>query len=236
MTTAKNMHPRQKEIFKHIVEEHIRTAEPVGSKLIVEKFNQDVSSATVRNDMMELEEAELIFQPHISAGRVPTAYGYKKFIENNLDWQKELSIKEKENIIKEVKKNSDNLSPEDVVKKIAKIIAEKSNLSVVVAFKKNDVYYTGLSNLFSQPEFQNLHLIYNISAVIDHLDEVMSQLYDLVGQNIEIKIGKENPFAKDCAVILIKVKNILIGILGPTRMNYQKNVELINLVKKIINF
>jgi heat shock gene repressor HrcA len=87
------MLPRQKDIFNNIVQEYIKTAQPVGSKLIVDKYHTDVSPATVRNDMAELEDQGLVFQPHISAGRIPTEYGYKYFVENYVNLNLRLAEK-----------------------------------------------------------------------------------------------------------------------------------------------
>ena len=64
---------RKKKILQAIVEEYIETAEPVSSKSIVEKHGIDYSSATIRNDMAELEKIGLLDKPHTSAGRIPSA-------------------------------------------------------------------------------------------------------------------------------------------------------------------
>ena len=227
---------RQKELFKNIVEEYIKTAQPVGSKLIVERFNLDISPATVRNNMRELEEDGLIFSPHTSAGRIPTEKGYKIYITEYIDLNKELSLKELEEIEKFGNSASGGKEIKDIenkIKDLAKILAEKSGLGVFIGFAKNNVYYTGLSNIFSQPEFQDLNLIQNISEVIDHLDEVMEKIYDQTSET-QIKIGSDNLFSSECSAIMAKFKNILIGIIGPMRMNYQYNIKLINFVKNII--
>lgn len=73
---------RQKLILTLIIHEHIRTAQPVGSKSLVNKYNLDMSSATVRNEMAYLTECDLLRQPHTSAGRVPTEEGYRFFVGN----------------------------------------------------------------------------------------------------------------------------------------------------------
>ncbi|MDF1519814.1 MAG: heat-inducible transcriptional repressor HrcA [Brevefilum sp.] len=73
---------RQKLILTLIIHEHIRTAQPVGSKSLVEKYNLAMSSATVRNEMSALTDYELLRQPHTSAGRVPTEEGYRFFVGN----------------------------------------------------------------------------------------------------------------------------------------------------------
>lgn len=223
---------RQKNLFRNIVEEYIKTATPVGSKLIVDKYLLDICSATVRNDMAELEEQGLITHPHTSAGRIPTEYGYKYYVDNYVDIKKELTKKEKDEIIELVKNIKDK---EIKVKTLAKILAEKSKAGVFVGFAKNNVYYTGLANIFSQPEFRNLDLVYNLSNVIDHLDEVMAEIYDIINNNeTQIKIDKQNHFADDCSAIMTKVKNILFGIVGPMRMDYQNNISLLNFTRTLI--
>lgn len=72
---------RKASILRAIVSHYVRTGEPVGSKTLVESYRLNVSPATVRNDMSALEEAGLIYQPHTSAGRVPTDVGYRYFVD-----------------------------------------------------------------------------------------------------------------------------------------------------------
>lgn len=73
---------RKATILRAIVEEHITTAQPVGSQTIARSRNLGVSSATVRNDMTVLEREGYLVQPHTSAGRVPTDRGYRFFVDN----------------------------------------------------------------------------------------------------------------------------------------------------------
>ena len=75
MVYTEYMHFRKQQLLKYIIEAHIKTASPVGSGLISEKYMKDVSSPTVRNEMQELEREGLIMQPHTSAGRIPTEAG-----------------------------------------------------------------------------------------------------------------------------------------------------------------
>ncbi len=72
---------RQARVLNAIVQDYVKTGEPVGSRAVVERHNLGVSPATVRNDMVSLEEAGLIHQPHTSAGRVPTDAGYRQFVD-----------------------------------------------------------------------------------------------------------------------------------------------------------
>jgi len=71
---------RQKLILALVIRDYIETAQPVGSRRLVERFGLDVSSATVRNEMMVLTEMGLLRQPHTSAGRVPSEDGYRYFV------------------------------------------------------------------------------------------------------------------------------------------------------------
>ena len=76
---------RQRLILKEIVDRYIRFHEPVSSRMILEDYGLEVSSATVRNDMNDLEEANYIAKPYSSSGRVPTVRGYQFFVEWLLD-------------------------------------------------------------------------------------------------------------------------------------------------------
>ncbi len=71
---------RQKLILTLVVRDYIETAKPVGSKILIEHYKLDMSSATIRNEMAALTEAGYLRQPHISAGRVPTEEGYRYFV------------------------------------------------------------------------------------------------------------------------------------------------------------
>jgi heat-inducible transcriptional repressor len=71
---------RQKLILALIIHTYVETAQPVGSKTLIERYKLDSSSATIRNDMVDLTEAGYLRQPHTSAGRVPTEEGYRYFV------------------------------------------------------------------------------------------------------------------------------------------------------------
>ena len=84
---------RQRDILRVLVQEHIASSKPVGSSTVLRIGELDVSSATVRNDLALLEELGYVIQPHTSAGRVPTASGYRYFVEQLMD-QVDLSMPE----------------------------------------------------------------------------------------------------------------------------------------------
>jgi len=220
--------PRQEALIKALVESFIHDAEPIASSFLVEKLREKLSPATVRNEMADLEHQGYIFQPHTSAGRVPTAKAYQYFVENYLDKDKALTNKEKELILEII---SAKVEDREKLKNMAKAIADLSKQGVVVTFSECDSYYTGISNIFAQPEFHNIDLVVNLSAVIDKLESRIVKLLDPDRKEPEIYIGGKNPISEDCALIVFnfeigKFKGI-IGLLGPMRMDYQKSYTLI---------
>ena len=93
MEKAMELTDRKKQILKIVVESYINTAEPVGSKAIVEQMPGKISSATIRNELADLVELGYLEQPHTSAGRVPSAKGYRLYV-NELMERKALSAEE----------------------------------------------------------------------------------------------------------------------------------------------
>src|SRR5260370_37993678 len=91
------MSPRTQQILRALVEEYIHTATPVASETLVRKYGLNFSSATVRHELAGLEEAHLIYQPHTSAGRVPTDLGYRYFVEHLMQ-ESALSLSEQRQI------------------------------------------------------------------------------------------------------------------------------------------
>ncbi|MFA6391199.1 MAG: hypothetical protein WCW66_00405 [Patescibacteria group bacterium] len=228
------LNDRKKALLAAIIKQHIKTAIPVGSNLLVGKGGFDLSTATIRNEMMDLEKEGYLTHPHTSAGRIPTEKGYRFFIDNYLD-ERDLSDKHKIQLQQMLKAdNEDSFA----VKQVAKEVAVLSNGAVVVGFSPRDIYYTGLTNVFRQPEFAELDVIYNLSEVVDHLDEAVAGIFDDISKDVHILLGKENPFGKQCSTILTKYQRGsvegLIAILGPMRMNYSHNRALIKYTQELI--
>jgi len=121
------------------------------------------------------------------------------------------------------------------LRNLAKVLAEISGLAVFVSIAENDSYYTGLSNLFRQPEFQEINLICSISEVVDHMEDVMPRVRGNLKNRVNELLGKNNPFGMDCGALATKVNNSIIGILGPMRMDYPNNYARLDFIKQSIN-
>lgn len=222
------MTKRQEKILKILIEEYIHSAKSVASGFLVHKLDEPVSSATIRNELAALEEAGYLYQPHTSAGRVPTQKAYEFYVTEYLE-NKILSVKDQEKIVQALSAAKDK---RQALKNLAKQLADLSGEAVILAFEKNDIYYTGLSNLFAKPEFEEKQMILDVSMVIDHLDAVIHSMFDSIDQ-AQVKIGKNCRFSKYCSTVVGRHKNFLIAILGPTRMDYQKNYDLVNFILNI---
>lgn len=229
------MNERQQSLLKILTTEFIRTAQPVSSQFITDSGGFDLSSATIRNEMAELEKQGYIFHPHTSAGRVPTEKGYQYFVENFIE-DDSLSKKNKD-LLASIAQGY-NQFEYALVKNLAKQMAALSDSAVFVAFANNDFYYTGLSNLFSQPEFFQHQLVYDLSNVIDHLDTTINKIFNRIDDQIDITVGSKNYFSHECSSVLIKYDTGdyqgIVGILGPMRMDYQNNFNLVKYSQELI--
>jgi heat-inducible transcriptional repressor len=121
---------RKLEVLRAIVEDFVRTSEPVGSKAIAERHNLGVSPATVRNDMATLEEEGYIAQPHTSAGRIPTDKGYRLFVDR-LTAVRPLSAPERRAINSFLEGAADL---DDVVRRSVRLLAQLTRQVAVVQY------------------------------------------------------------------------------------------------------
>lgn len=121
---------RRLDVLRAIVTEYVHTREPVGSKVIAQGHDLGVSSATIRNDMALLEEAGLIYQPHTSAGRVPTDKGYRVFVDS-LAALKPMSAPERHAVEAFL---ADSADLDDVVARTVRLLAQVTHQVAVVQY------------------------------------------------------------------------------------------------------
>ncbi|WP_026459448.1 heat-inducible transcriptional repressor HrcA [Schaalia vaccimaxillae] len=121
---------RRLDVLRAIVTEYVHTREPVGSKVIAQTHDLGVSSATIRNDMAVLEEAGLIYQPHTSAGRVPTDKGYRVFVDR-LAAFKPMSAPERQAVEKFLSQSTDI---DEVVAGTVRLLAQVTRQVAVVEY------------------------------------------------------------------------------------------------------
>lgn len=226
---------RQAKILAAIVKEYSRTGHPVGSEELLTKSPFQVSSATIRNEMKTLEEEGYIHQPHTSAGRIPTDKGYRYFV-NKLMQHLELTSTEQLRLRQELARFQKQYM--ELGRSISKLLAETSQ-GAAFALLPESVGVSGLSKIVEQsgsPE--------EIKEIAEFLDELEEHGQALVKKDlgqVETFIGREAllPVKSDFSLVVTRVKTPdgrsgLIGIVGPKRMKYERNVSLLEYVSKLL--
>ncbi len=220
------MEARYDKLLKAIVEQYIATAKPVGSKALAEDSGFDLSSATIRNEMADLEEKGFIAQPYTSAGRIPTASGYRYYLDNLLSIQSSAH--------KDLSELEDAYKSD--IRQMIKILSDKTNLAVILSRESNNIYITGLFNLFSQPEFEDYKMVLSMGQVVDSLERAMSNMFHKIDKP-QVLLGTENPWSEHCSVVIAPLytpEKSLLAFLGPLRMNYNQTLGLMDAVTKIV--
>lgn len=121
---------RKIKILEAIINDYIKTGEPVGSRTIAKNHDLGVGSATIRNEMSDLEEMGYLEQPHTSAGRIPSSKGYRLYVDSMMD--KPILSKEEDLKIKEYVLNSAMLEVNKIVKNASTLLSELTHLTCIV--------------------------------------------------------------------------------------------------------
>lgn len=224
---------RQAEIIKSLVREYIKTAEPVSSKFLAEKHDFGLCPSAIRIEFQALIREGFLEQPHTSAGRVPTDKAYRFFVDSLKEKREEKIEEELEYIIKGVEDKFRMAS------EIAKFIADNSSSFVNLYFAKEGlVLKEGLDEIFKEPEAKDENFISSFVNFLTNFEKNVDKLQ--VDHKPQVFIGKENPIpkAKDvtliCSECNLPSQKVFITILGPKRMDYEKNIKLINSLNKVL--
>jgi heat-inducible transcriptional repressor len=222
------MTERQSKILQAIVEQYAEVASPVGSSLLAKIF--EVSSATIRADMAELERLGFIMQPHTSAGRVPTDKGYRFYV-NQLA-ENTLAINPSERVERALSlRVSHGGQPERAIRNAVDMLVELTH-NLGMATIGNQVYMSGLSNLFGQPEFIHPGQVQEVARLLDNLEPWLHEAAP--NEPLSVYIGRENPVGRGagCSLIISRFRSPFsdrsyIGVLGPTRQSYRDVMSLV---------
>ena len=231
------MTERQKQILYAIIEEYAELATPVGSVTLAKLF--DCSSATIRAEMVKLEQMGYIMQPHTSAGRIPTDAGYRLYV-NSL--QENLDRAEKKS------EESEPVSGDRTTKALAIRIQAQTRADYAIrtavdslveltgnlglATIGDQLYISGFGGLFAQPEFIQNAQVQAVGQLLDNIKPWLQEVQP--NEAINVYIGSENPVGKASNVSLIVSRfrspysdRSYIGVLGPTRQSYKRVMSLV---------
>jgi heat-inducible transcriptional repressor len=220
---------RQQKILSAIVEQYAEVASPVGSSLLARAFN--VSSATIRAEMADLERRGYITQPHTSAGRVPTDKGYRTYVNDLTEGDRNL-LPERRGEKALASRVQSAGAPERTIRNAVDTLVELTH-NLGLATIGNQLYISGLSNLFGQPEFINGMHVQQVAQLLDNLEPWLREAAP--NEPLSVYIGQENPVgrAAGCTLIISSFQSPFsdrsyIGTLGPTRQSYRDVMNLVS--------
>ncbi len=212
--------PKLLALLDVVIDNYINKGEPVGSKFLHSLGDSEYAPSTLRKYLNVLEKAGMVFQPYNSSGRIPTVQGLSLYLDSYLTHQEEEKVWE----IKDVRKG------------LTYLVETTGGLvdGVVVGFIRNDeYYYLGINNLLRDDMLDEYQMTRNIIRFIEEKRVV---------KFIDSKILKKNQIyytfieEKDTIVSCLYAKitlndyDCIISIIGPTRVNYKKNVAVLRKV------
>ena len=226
---------RNIEILKIIVLEYLETWNVLWSKLLLQKYDLGVSSATVRSDMSKLEELELVYQPYNSAGRMPTSKWLRAFVnymmEQMPDHFLEVENKSKEKEIKNIWDFASSISYD--------LSRNTREIWFVIVPEKNIMSYSG-SWIFLEENYKRLwDSIFSILKMIDDKNSFIKFIQNFsLNSKVNVFIWEENilSFLKDYTIIIKKViiwwDEVYIWLIWSLKMNYSFNISAVNWIIK----
>ena len=225
---------RKVNILKLIVEEYIKTGEITGSKSLLSKHDLQVSSATIRNDMMSLEKMGLLFQPYNSAWRLPTTRGLRVFVDYLMEALPMIFLEAEEEYTRKIENNRIDDALYSLVSRLTKITGE---ITFACIPSLGTSYYLGLSNYLERHRWLLGEDMYQVVRCLENKHEFISLLADLdISPRVSAFIGEENiiPELESSTMIVKKIEldgyTGYLGILGSTMMDYAFNITALRQV------
>jgi heat-inducible transcriptional repressor len=217
--------PRQQALLRAVVEDYIETAEPVGSENIEKKYKLGVSPATIRNEMAELTELQYLKQPHTSAGRVPTAQGFKYYIQNLME-ERDMPIRE-EVAVKE-KLWDTRFQFDKLLRGMTRSLSESTGNLALATTREGDIFYSGAGQMLDMPEFYDIDTTKTVLSMLDSADELIDLFNRAVGEDpIKVLMGEELnvQYLEPIGFVFThydagKNHTGVVGVVGPNRMAY----------------
>lgn len=224
------MTERQSAILAAIIEQYAEVASPVGSITLAKLFG--VSSATIRSEMARLEEMGFITHPHTSAGRIPTDKGYRFYVNalTEADINSPLQLDRGTRAIEARVSTHKDHADRAIRSAVDSLVDLTQNLGLATI--GNELYLSGIGNLFSQPEFMQGNHVQAVARLLDNLEPWLREAAP--NEPLNVFIGSENPIGKASGATLIVSRfrspysdKSYIGVLGPTRQSYGRVMRLV---------
>jgi len=241
MTKRLDPQYRKERILAYVIDQYIHNVTPISSNQIAEECFSDLSSATIRNVLAELEDDGFLTHPHTSAGRVPTQSGYRYYV-NHLMHEIKLLADEKKRILHEYHQGVSEI--EELLRKTSEVLSQETKYPSIISIdgREDKVFCHGMSFVAGYPEFHNIKRIYHILQILEAKERLLGLINRDLEKKIKIYIGDEVGCAdmEDCSLVISKFgrKNGRTGrlaLLGPTRMDYEKVISTLEYFSEMID-
>ena len=226
------MTDRQAKLLATIIEQYAEVAAPVGSVTLAKLFG--VSSATIRSEMARLEELGLIAQPHTSAGRIPTDKGYRYYVNaiNEAHDEHVPALIDRSTRAIDARVGTYTDRTDSAIRSAVDSLVDLTH-NLGLATIGDQLYMSGMGNLFSQPEFAtNPANVQQVARLLDNLEPWLREAAP--NEPLNVFIGAENPIGKssEASLVISRFRSpysdrSYIGVLGPTRQDYAKVMRLV---------
>ena len=233
---------RRQQILAALIHEYVAHAMPVASKALVEGYPLGVSSATVRNDLSALEEGGYIRQPHTSAGRIPTDFGYRNFVDGLL---KDVDLVEDAQAADAIRNIRDTASElDELLNRTSMMISQLTDcLSFVLPSHAASlrIRSIGLSALMQQPEFQSSLVLVPLLRMIEDDSLVGYIQHTMSNEGPFVRIGHENDEESLGNVSVVASsfgkgeETGIIAVIGPTRMDYERVIAAVQAARHTLD-
>lgn len=216
---------RQKDLLKAIVEQYVKTGDPVGSEAIEKNYNLGVSPATIRNEMVKLTQEGYLKQPHTSAGRTPTSMGFRLYI-SELMKEKELPVAAevaiKENLWQQ------RYQEERLLREAVKALAARLQMLSLALDEEGQLYTAGAANILDFPEFEDIDVARFVLSLFDEYPMLQQIIGQAVGSDpLHILFGEDLGYEhlQPTSFVFCKFHGKqdgegIVGVIGPARMNF----------------
>jgi len=239
---------RESLILEKIVKEYIERGEPVSSQFLYKKYDFGIKEAMIRKELQRMTELGFISQEHTSGGRIPTDKAYRFFVNKILEdlesRKDEIFFDDLKDFLKKDLEDFYSLGQE-ITRMISKM---SSTITILGILDKDLIFKNGWEEIFDDYfELEEKGLYLDLASFVKNFEKNLNKIYQKIAkdfekpnQKIKVYIGKENPFSKedDFSLILSQCcfnnKNGILSLIGPKRMNYPKNLKLINSLLNVL--
>ena len=232
---------RRQRVLAALIEEYVARAMPVGSRTLTERYELGVSPATIRNELSMLEDEGYISQPHTSAGRIPTDFGYRTFVDNLVESGAIREDEQTKQVLDNLRASAKEL--DELLERTSAQLAKLTECLSIVA--PNDMPHPrsmGISSLMRQPEFAYTQTLLPVMQVLED-ETVLLQILDSTAQsdgNPRVRIGSENETEQLSGVSIVASRfgrgdgEGIVAVIGPTRMDYSKVLQAVRMASRTL--